>query len=89
MKRALPYNKDDIELIKQNFRTWSNTELGVKLNRSAASIRKKRFNLGFDRTPAELKRIRQRNPNLFKSGDSNNGIKLITNDKGYMYVVGW
>lgn len=78
------YTEEEKLYIKLNYRTKSNVEIGKYLNRSAASIRKKRFKLKLNRTPKQLKKIRQRNPNLFQKKKQ---TKIIS-DKGALLMFG-
>jgi len=76
------YTINDIAYIERNYRNRSNKELGIRLKRSAASVRKKRYKLGFNRTQLQLKRIFQRNSNLFKSDN-------IKHDTGSELMFGY
>lgn len=61
-----PYSITEIAFLKESYQLLGNVEIGKRLNRSPASIRKKRYALKLFRTPEQLKKIWQRNPNLFK-----------------------
>ena len=80
----LPYNRIELAYIKYSYRDMSNKELGAIINRSPASIRKKRHAMSCNRTPAELKRIFQRNNNLYKKGADTR--PLIKSDRGMTFM---
>lgn len=91
MSKINRYSKQDLQFLKDNYKTKGNKEIGLVLNRSADAIKNKMRSLGLKRTEDEVKQLlKQPNAGNFKKGHTPhntnyNGHERITKD-GFIMI---
>tara|TARA_R110002051_G_scaffold224048_1_gene287256 strand:+ start:9533 stop:10075 length:543 start_codon:yes stop_codon:yes gene_type:complete len=91
MSKIKRYTKTDLKYLHDNYKTKGNKEIGLKINRSADSVKNKMRSLGLKRTEDEvLKLLKQPNSGNFKKGQkphntNYNGHERVNKD-GFVMI---